>query len=290
MTAPVFQGQQGWGKTVLGLILAALIGEENTACISQADLDGNFNGHFVTKLLVIADEVVNQETIRDSESILKKYITDPRIMANVKNTPQYEVMNRMSWWFTSNKAIPVKVEGRGDRRYSVFAAPKPVPEPHKAMLRSMFGVDGRFTADAEREVAAFGSVLESHTVDRAAVMTPFRNAAREALIKAGQNSAELFLAEVEERGVEAVMAEYDLGLKVRTEATWDRGDGVVVSAFYAAYQAFCTATGTKPCSQEKLGQHVRQAFPNSDRRRAPATEDGKRPWVYQGVPRLGHSS
>jgi len=56
------------GKTKLGLILGALLGDENTASISQADLESQFNGHSVGKLFVIADEVANQDNIRDTAS------------------------------------------------------------------------------------------------------------------------------------------------------------------------------------------------------------------------------
>jgi hypothetical protein len=88
MTAIVLQGQQGNGKTLLGVIFTNLLGTRNTTCISQADLESQFNGHFVGKLFVIADEVVNQDNLRDTASILKKYVTDPVIQANTKNVPQ----------------------------------------------------------------------------------------------------------------------------------------------------------------------------------------------------------
>ena len=145
MTAPVFQGAQGIDKTKLGLIFAELLGAENTACISQPDIDSSFNGHFVGKLLVIADEVVNQENLKDTASVLKKYLTDPRVMVNIKNVPQYEVNNRMSWWFTSNSLTPAKVEGPNDRRYTVFSAMKPPTAEYKAMLEGIHEPGGGFT-------------------------------------------------------------------------------------------------------------------------------------------------
>ena len=106
MTAPVFQGVQGTGKSTLGVMLGHIIGIENTASITQDDLDGSFNLHYVNKLLVLADEVVNCDNIRSSESRLKKFITDPELVVNGKNTPQFKLRNRMSWWFTSNMPTP----------------------------------------------------------------------------------------------------------------------------------------------------------------------------------------
>lgn len=281
-TAPVFQGAQGIGKTKLGLILAELLGAENTACISQPDIDSSFNGHFAGKLMVLADEVVSQENLKDTASVLKKYLTDPRLMVNVKNVPQHEVENRMSWWFTSNSLTPVKVEGPTDRRYTVFSAMKPPTSEYKAMLEGIHQPGGGFTPDFAREMAAFAHALREHPFDATAAGRPFLNAARDALIKASANSAELFLSEVAEEGVEAVMAEHLTALV--SQPRWDFGeDGVLTDAFFTAYRLWCEATGAKPFKKENLGQHVRQVFPNAERRRI--TSDGRRRWSYTGLPR-----
>jgi len=284
MTAPVFQGAQGVGKTKLGLILAALLGEENTASISQADLESQFNGHYVAKLFVIADEVVNQDNIRDTASVLKKYITDPRIIMNVKNLPQCEVMNRMSWWFTSNSITPVRVEGPNDRRYTVFAALNPPSADYKAMLEGIHRPDGFFTEEFQREMAAFADALARHQVDRALATRPYENAAREALINASRSSAELFLAEVEERGVLALMAEFWETSTVFSMDRWDFGDdGVTVKAVYGSYRRYCEACGMPASKKEKFGQEMRLMFPRVERTRAMDGE--KRVYVYRGLPR-----
>lgn len=286
MTAVVFQGLHGLGKTLLGQVMAQLLGPENTASISQDDLDGQFNGHFLTKLFVIADEVVNQENLRDTASILKKYVTDPRIVANVKNTPQFEVKNRMTWWFTSNSIVPVKVEGPTDRRYTVFAALRPPSDDFKAMCEGLFRPDGSFTPEFEREMAAFGHVLATHHVDRPLALRPLRNGAREALINAGRSSAELFLAEVQERGVEAVMRE-SYAPSGQTPR-WDFGDeGVATRGVFDAYTHWCSISGMKACSDQKLGQHIRLTFAGVERHRV--TDGAARPWVYRGLPRQGRA-
>ncbi len=288
MTAPVFQGQQGKGKDVLGTVFAHLLGVENTTFISQRDLDSSFNGHYVTKLFVIADEVVNQDNLRDTTSILKKYITDSPIIANVKGVPQHEVTNRMSWWFTSNSMSPVKVEGRHDRRYTVFAALTPASQGHKAMCKGMFRPDRTFTPESEAEMAAFAHALANHEVDAEMATTPLHNAARDSLINAGRSSAELFLGEVEERGVEAVMADNYVQSEFSPKLRWDYGgSGVAVDALYIAYQKHCETSGTKPFSKEKLGQHLRVAFPTATRERTPSSVNPKRPWLYHGLPRRG---
>jgi hypothetical protein len=287
LTAPVFQGAQGIGKTMLGIIFAKLLGEENTACISQADIDSQFNGHYVTKLLVIADEVVNQDNIKDTASVLKKYVTDPRIQVNVKNVPQYEASNRMSWWFTSNAMTPVRVEGPHDRRYTVFASFTPPSAEYRALTASIHSTGGGFTPEFQREMAAFAHALAHHTVDGALARTPLRNAARDALIDASRSSSELFLAEVEEHGVIAVVTEYYCSNN-SGPPRWDfRDDGVAVDAVYAAYRKYCESCGMAACKRQKMGHDIKVAFSNAVRTRV--SIDGKRVRVYRGLPREGRS-
>jgi hypothetical protein len=284
MTAPVFQGAQGVGKTKLGLILAALLGEENTASISQADLESQFNGHYVGKLFVIADEVVNQDNIRDTASVLKKYVTDPRIIMNVKNLPQCEVANRMSWWFTSNSITPVRVEGPNDRRYTVFAALNPPAADYKAMLEGIHRPDGGFTEDFEQEMAAFADALAKHQVDRALATRPLLNAARDALIDAGRTSAELFLAEVVQHGIAATVKEFQGTSSYTPALRWDFGDdGVAIDAVYGAYRKFCETSGMQASKRARFGQEMRLVFPKVERSRA--SDGAERVRVYRGLPR-----
>ncbi len=280
MTAVVAQGSQGIGKTKLALIFADLLGAENTASISQADIESSFNGHFASKLFVIADEVANRDTLRDSSSILKKYVTDPRLMVNVKSVPQYEIQNRMSWWFTSNSDTPVKVEGRGDRRYTVLSALASRTPEYEAVLNSVHGPDGSFTPDFRSEMAAFAYALRVHDVDYELARKPLDNDARDALIEATRSSAEAFWAEVAEQGIKNVVAEH---LVPGLDEHWDCGEaGVTVDAVYRAYERYCDAQGMKACRRSSLGTAMRVAFPEADRRRGAVGH--MRPWMYVGLP------
>ena len=195
MTAPVFQGIQGTGKSTLGIILAEILGPENTASISQDDLDGTFNLHYVNKLLVLADEVVNRDNIRATDSKLKKCITDPEIIANGKNVAQFKVRNRMSWWFTSNSPTPVRVEGEHDRRYTVFCCSTPPSPEYKEMLSSLYLPNGDFAPDFVREIEAFAFLLKGWPVDLKRAARPFANAARAELAQAGRSTLRPYIGE-----------------------------------------------------------------------------------------------
>jgi hypothetical protein len=283
-TAPVFQGAQGIGKTLLGLVFAELLGMDNCASISQPDLDGSFNAHFVRKLFVIADEVVSQHTIRDNTAILKKYITDSFIMANGKNVQQHQISNRMAWWFTSNSAVPVRVEGPHDRRYSVFAAMQSPGAEYTNMLRGIHSPKGGYTDDFRQEMAAFSHSLKTHEVDRHLARDPYQNEARAKLIDAGRSSEELFWEEVRQSGVDAVLAAYPCG-EYEARPVPLAGGEPRVDAVYAAYRGFCEDSGVKtPVTKERLGQQMRFFFPEAERRRV--LEGGSRVYVYAGLPRV----
>lgn len=190
----------------------------------------------------------------------------------------------MSWWFTSNSITPVRVEGPNDRRYTVFAALNPPSADYKAMLEAIHRPDGSFTEEFQREMAAFADALAKHPVDRALATRPYQNAAREALINASRTSAELFLAEVEERGVLAVMEEFWNTSTMIPIDRWDFGDdGVAVKAVYGSYRRYCDASGMQASKKEKFGQEMRLMFPRVER---PRVVDGeKRVYVYRGLPR-----
>ena len=231
---------------------------------------------------MIADEVANRDTYRDSSSMLKKYVTDPRITVDVKNVPQYEIENRMSWWFTSNSDTPVRVEGRGDRRYTALSALGPRSPEYEAMLNGMHDTDGSFTADFQWEMGASAHPLQVHQVDWGLAKKPLDNAARDALIESTRSSAESFWSEVADRGIRSVVAEH---YPAAATGEWDfRDDGVAVDPVYQAYNWFCEAVGMRHCRRESLGSAMRLFFPDAERRRGPGA-NGKRPYLYVGLPR-----
>ena len=283
MVAVVLQGAHGTGKDTLGWVLAEILGRKNVASISQADLDGNFNGHFVSKLLVIADEVVNRDNIRDTASILKKYVTDPRAVANSKNVKQYEIENRMSWWFTSNAPTPVRLEGT-DRRYTVFCQCEPPSEEYKQVLSSLYNIDGTFTEDFKQQIVGFAHALANHHVDHTMATRPYENEDRADLMKASQSVVEAFIEEVKERGIDDMLKTYNIAETFLDD--WDvHGGGVPVDMVYRALCEFGPHNGFQGMPKKQVfGKEVKQKNPGWARVR---TSGKGRPWVYTGVPRTG---
>lgn len=280
MTAVVLQGGQGLGKTLLGEIVQDLLGRENCASIGQSALESVFNGAFARKLFVVADEVVDRENIITTSNLLKKYITDETILVNAKNVKQYPVVNRTSWLFTSNSSVPVRVEGEGDRRYSVFRGPS-VPAPdYRDRLRQAFE-GNRPTPTFRREMAAFAAYLRDVRVDRELIARPYENDARREVALAGRASYLVFFDEMVERSADRVISENSPAFSPPRD--WDLGVGVHCQVIYRTYRHWCAANGfAAPVSAARLGQEMKLAHPEWRRVRV---GHGARPWVYANLPR-----
>lgn len=279
-TAVVLHGEQGTGKTTLVFLLAEMIGPRNAVSISQSELESSFNSIFASKLLVIADEVVNRDNIKDTASSLKKYVTDPKVVVNTKSVKQYEIENRMSWWFTSNELTPVKVEGDGDRRYTVFRCNELPSADYTQMLSSLYAFGKHFAPDFIEEVAAFKHALTNRTVNRTLIGKPYKNAARDELISTSRPPVEHFMDELEAKGVEAVIGDATEGYGPAL-GPWELHDGVRTSVLYKAYDRYCQQHGYKALSDSNFGSALRRRFPRCGKKRA---SSGDRSYYYAGLP------
>lgn len=257
--AVLFGTGQGAGKGTLFRILQEILGRHNTAQIKRANLESRFNGHWGSKLLVLADEVVSSDNSRDVSEDLKIWIDSPTIQIEHKNVNAFTVENRLAWIFASNDTInPLKLDP-DDRRYTIFNNFDPVTPEHRDLVRSCFDATGStFTETFKAEIRNFWHELLTLPVDVGLVSVPYRNAARATLIEAGKAAHETFLDEVTAEGIdpwlEAAKAGPDGFHLNKTIDDWDFGDdGVATTAIYAAFVAYCEATGRRPIALNRFG-------------------------------------
>jgi len=274
LTCLVLQAKNGTGKGTFTRVVKRILGEENVVAIGQGDIESSFNGHFATKLLVIADEVVTRDNAIDTSGPLKQYITEPVVSVNAKFVQPMNMPNRGSWIFTSNSSTPVRIEGSDDRRYNVFCNPNPPSPEHKAMLLSLFTMTNEFTEAFAVEVAAFAYDLHHHPVDFDLVRQVYENEARSDLARASRTAVQAFADEIVERGID-VFVEDDDTLDVD-------GPAVKTDAVYKAYRYFCDRNGYKAANESNFGKELRQKLPGVERKRATT---GERPWCYKRLPR-----
>ena len=266
--AVVFHGGQGIGKTQLGHFLCEILGKANCGTIGQMDIESSFNGHFVGKIFIVADEVITVENSRHTQSRLKSLISDSTLMVNSKGVPGYQVQNRMSWWFTSNESTAVRVEGQDDRHYlGVFHQPKSgysMPE-YLARIKSLFvpGTSGGLTAAGRSELAAFAHELGAWQVDWDAATRPYRNESRNEMVVVSQNSVAAFADRIREGGIIPYITkvlERDTLRGDHKAEIWDfevgEGRAITASGLYACYVLFCGDNGYKPCNSNLFGRRL----------------------------------
>jgi hypothetical protein len=119
--APLLQGTEGNGKSLVATLVSRAIGERYSHSVNAQQLgdSGNkFNSWLVNKLFVYIDEVYAQDK-REILETLKPLITERRIEIQGKGKDQYVGDNRANFLLSSNyvDAIPVT---KDSRRYGIF--------------------------------------------------------------------------------------------------------------------------------------------------------------------------
>lgn len=151
---------KGIGKSSLGKVIRALVGERNSRVAQTKDLKGQFDGWIVGKLVVQVDEVYEGGNW-DLANKLKPLITEPRVSVNVKYGPQMEIENFARLVLFSNHGAPINIE-EGDRRYFVFKSnAQPRNDGYYDKLYEFIddrdGMDAVYTFFSQRDLSRFNA-------------------------------------------------------------------------------------------------------------------------------------
>ena len=307
-TAPVVYGAQKTGKSLLARVLSTIIGEANSANIRNDDIRGRFNAHYVAKLLVTVGEIDASEHER-SKAILKTLTGEPTLMAEAKGVSAWQVKNRLKVFVTSNKTLPVEVEGDADTRWCLLYQPKPATPDYLDRCQTLFSTDtNEYSPAGQVEVAAFAHhLLHEVELDVKLAGSVLKGTARDRAVAASGNSVAQFVAAVRESSLDEVFqastSEFD-----RSQSCFADLDiryihnekGVEVTelvtgkdALFAVYRAYCKGAGFQPFGAGRFpGELERVASDWQERsQRAgalprlwnPGAE--RLPTCYTGVPR-----
>lgn len=247
--ACVFSTEPGAGKGTLFRIIEEMLGRENCANIDRGALENKFNARWARKLFVLADEVMSNENVADVSNRLKVLIDSTYIELEGKGKDQRSVKNRLAWVFASNDKIsPVSVES-GDRRYSVFSNQDTIPPDYKVFVNGLYAADrDGMTEEFQKEIQAFYYDLLHLEVDRKLAAKPYSNGARDMLIEAALPTHAMFCKEIDNRGVDRLIAEmvsqgeYQL---TQTKKDWDRKEGISAQVLYQVYGHYCKKVGAR---------------------------------------------
>tara|TARA_R110002012_G_scaffold48073_9_gene125623 strand:+ start:2040 stop:4244 length:2205 start_codon:yes stop_codon:yes gene_type:complete len=253
--------QQGIGKSMYGRLLASIIGERNSAIVSNRSLRDSFNANFVTKLLVLADEVGIGGRDNDVIASLKAYVTDDRVPCRAPYASRTEVENRMTWWMTSNERRPLMIE-EDDRRFTVLV-PRGVDTEYRKMLSKCFNPKtGKYTTTFLSEVQGFGHYLHSMSVDYKSIMRPYSTRARKLLQEASRSSIDEFVLLVQHHGAASIITDYPAPPEFMRVGEAVIQKAVPCELLYGSYATWCDRRGRRDVRQEA---NLRLAFQQLER-------------------------
>jgi hypothetical protein len=270
-TAPVLYGAQSTGKSLLARAMSELLGPSNCFTTDGEDLATGFTLHYATKLFLAVEEI-DASDVPAVTTKLKRLTGAPKCKAVGKGSNAFEVPSRLKLMLMSNSVLPVKVEGPGDMRWSIFFQPTPPSDDYLKRMNSLFTLtSNEWTDTGLGELRAFAWHLKCVDVNVGTAFAPYRSAARDAAISASRTSVELFADEIDFRSFDIVRDEYAPGVGVRDAALLDRPDLVRSADIYAVYRAFTTANGNQPLAKNKFAialKAARPAWDHNERTRA----------------------
>ena len=133
--AVVIQGSEGDGKSLLGVMMAAIMGVDNVRTIDASIMDGQFNGWAEGAAMLFVEEVkMHGHNRYDVMNRVKPLITNPVIDIHRKGKDSYNAPNMTNYFLFTNfrDALPLK---DGDSRYFIifsrFSNPKALADFNK---------------------------------------------------------------------------------------------------------------------------------------------------------------
>ncbi len=116
--APVLQGCEGNGKTLVFSTVSYAVGEQYTHSPKADQLTEKFNGYIEGKVFILVEEVHMRGRMEVLDA-LKPLVTNIRMEIRGMAQEKRMAKNLANWGFCTNYKDAV-MKSRGDRRYSVF--------------------------------------------------------------------------------------------------------------------------------------------------------------------------
>lgn len=116
--APVLQGCEGNGKTLVFSTVAYAVGRKFTHSPKAEQLANQFNGYLQGKLFILVEEV-HMRGRAEMLDILKPLVTNLEVEIEDKGVDKRMIENRANWAFCTNFQDAI-LKSRNDRRYAIF--------------------------------------------------------------------------------------------------------------------------------------------------------------------------
>lgn len=198
--APLIQGGEGNGKSLIMRALAFAVGSRYTHLPNAQDLGSQFNGWLLEKLLIGVEEIFISHK-RELIERIKPLVTNERVEVQQKGVDQLTADNYANWMlFTNHKdALIISEDGR---RYAVFFTPQ-----QTAVDLTRWGMSGDYFPNLYRWLNALGYEYVNdflHSYQIADEFNPAAACQRAPVTTSTDEAISLSLGSIEQEIMEAV--------------------------------------------------------------------------------------
>lgn len=121
--APLIQGCEGNGKSLLLTAVSRAVGVRYTHKPPARDISNVFNAWITGRLFIAVEEVYVHDN-REVMDALKTLITDDRVPVTPKGVDQITGDNRANFMCTSNHKNAIRIARKNNRRWGIFYTPQ----------------------------------------------------------------------------------------------------------------------------------------------------------------------
>ena len=140
--APLVKGVEGDGKTVMGSLLAAVMGRGNVRNVSPKVLGTDFTGWAEGACVAVLEEIkLTGHNRYDILNALKPFVTNDSVEVHRKGKDTYDIVNTTNYIAFTNYADALPLTDT-DRRWWIVFSPFASGKEMAAMIRSQFGGAG----------------------------------------------------------------------------------------------------------------------------------------------------
>jgi len=192
-TSLIFIGQKGSGKGMFASVMRFLFGNCSYTA-NSTDLTSKFNAQlFEGKMLLLANEILDQHNKFQFSNNLKEFITENVISVEKKFLDRYQAKNYIKLILFSNSSQPITIE-EDDRRYAVFYTAKKIKEVLDYSTRNSFFEDKEFF---KNQCEGFAYFLQNNLIDISKVTDePIMTEAKENIIRINQSDFRSIIDEI----------------------------------------------------------------------------------------------
>lgn len=199
--APLFQGCEGNGKTLLTRCVAYAVGNRYTHMPPAAEISEKFNSWLFGSIFIGVEDIYVPESRMEIIETLKPMITGDRLAKRAMQQDQVMMTNCANFIFNSNHRNAVK-KTQNDRRFCVFFTAQ-----QEAEHLTRDGMDGNYFPDLYDWLKADGYAIVAHflkTYEIPDELNPVIGCQRAPVTSTTHQAIEASLGGVEQEILEAV--------------------------------------------------------------------------------------